>query len=216
MADDGWISIAIMALAAVVAGLANILAFIATSNTNNMLGAFIRFIDVAPPIPTADEKILHELYLLSLLEWNTLSGGFPPEGAHHPPPASDMSAGGFNFLPVLYYLALTVLVLYPLVNPFVRGLVRKRAKAKADSEEEDVIRLLQSEKMVNEGLIRENNDLKQGFEAQEAINRANHESLESLNMQNTDLSGQFKGAETQMEEANVRGNETVRYLIKEN
>lgn len=134
MAGDGWISLAIMALAAVVAGLFNILALIATSNTNimymeNMLGPFIHFDDVPPPILTADEKILQELYLHSLFEGSASSGGFPPAGVHHPPPVSDTSAGGFSLLAVIYYFALAVLILYPLVFPFVCGRIRKRANA---------------------------------------------------------------------------------------
>lgn len=220
MAGDGWIPFAIMALAV---GLANTLTFIAASNTNipymeNMLGAFAHFVDVPPPIPTADEKILLELYLLSLVKGNASSGQIPPAGVHHPPSANDTSAGGLNPLLVLYHLALALLVLYPLFYLFVRGLVQKRAKAKADSEERDFARLLQREKVVNDGLTREKNELKRSLSAQGAITRADNEKLESLNKENANLFGELKRTETQLEEANALStgsDERVRNLVEE-
>lgn len=127
MAGNGWISFAIMALAA---ALAKTLTYIAASNTNipyitNVLGAFVPFVGVQPPIPTADENILLESNLFSRGGMDASSARFSQAGVHHPPPVSSVSAGGLSFLLVLYYLALVVLILYPLSYPFVRMPKRK-------------------------------------------------------------------------------------------
>lgn len=128
--------------------LINSLAFIAASNTNvpyleSMLGGgVVHFDALPPPIPTADEKIHHELYFLSFPEGTVSSGGISA-GVHHPPLKTAVAAGKFDFLLILYYLALAVLVFYPLTLPCVRGRVRKRAKAEAESKRQDANGILQ-------------------------------------------------------------------------
>lgn len=229
-----------MALAAVVVGLVDALIFIAASNTHNMpwlvsmLGVFIQFDALPPPIPTADEKIQYGLHLLSFTDGDASSGRIPA-GVHHPPPAAAAAAaaGRFDILLILYYLALAILVLYPLFLPCVRGRVRKRAKAEAESKQQEANRILQKERAIVDSLIRENSDLKrgskaqdvitradkeelsdltrknnelrQGFEAQEVITRADKEKLKKLTVENSSLKVHVERTETELQEARTRG-----------
>lgn len=191
-----------MALAAIVVGLVNALTFIAASNTNNMpylksmLEEFIHFDACPSPIPTADEEVQHELYLLSFTDGDAPSGGIPA-GVHHPPPAAAAAAaaGRFDILLIVYYLALAILVLYHLFLPCVRGRARKRAKAEAESKQQEANRILQKERAIVDSLIRENSNLKRGSEAQDVITRADKEELSDLTRENNELRQGFKAQE---------------------
>lgn len=180
-----------MALAAVVVGLVNTLTFIAASNSNmpyleSMLGGVIHFDALPPPVPTADKKTQYELYLHSLIDGDASSGGIPA-GIHHPSPAAAAIAGRLEFLQILYYLALAILVLYPLFLPYVRRRVRKRAKADAESKQQEANRILQKERAIVDSLITENSHLKRGSKAQDVITRADKEQLSDLTRENNEL-----------------------------